>query len=123
MQAGSYALMDTAYAKLGLPFRAGPQRARPPSCRSTPDGGRCADAGLKASAWTTATRRSRARTVWFCSDEHLTFDPREHGAAPASATGCGCCPPTSTRPWRCTSGLLVDGDDVLEVWPIDLRGW
>ena len=28
VQAGSYALMDTAYAKLGLPFRPGPHRAR-----------------------------------------------------------------------------------------------
>ena len=61
IQAGSYALMDTAYAKLGLPFR--------PALLVLGDG----DLGVadgatpsptpasSRSAWTTATRRSTAR--------------------------------------------------------------
>ena len=39
-------------------------------------------AGSRRSAWTTATRRSRARPCWFCSDEHVDVLDRRRRAAP-----------------------------------------
>ena len=47
--------------------------------------------------------RGRRRTCWFVSDEHITFRTRPEHPWPW-ATGSGCCRPTSTRRWRCTSG-------------------
>ena len=61
--------------------------------------------------------------VWFLSDEHLTFKPTD----PASlAVGdrvryaVAHVDPTIAyheQLW------LVDGDEVVERWPVDLRGW
>jgi D-serine deaminase-like pyridoxal phosphate-dependent protein len=117
VQAGSYALMDTAYAKLDLPFRpalsilatvisAGPQRA-------------VADAGLKALGMDHGNPTIEGATVWFCSDEHVTFSP----PVPVG---------TRIRVWPAhvdptvayhDTMHLVDGERVVESWPIDLRGW
>jgi hypothetical protein len=60
--------------------------------------------------------------VWFCSDEHLVFNS---GLAPSgSGTACGCSRRTSTPPWRTTNPLyVVDGDEVVDRWDVDLRGW
>ena len=58
--------------------------------------------------------------VWFCSDEHVTFTP----AAARSATGSA--GPRARRPDASptTSGsTLFYGDEVVERWPVDLRGW
>jgi len=59
--------------------------------------------------------------VWFCSDEHLTFAPRERllvgeriRVVPAHVD------PTVAYHERM---VVADGDDVLETWPVDLRGW
>jgi D-serine deaminase-like pyridoxal phosphate-dependent protein len=60
-------------------------------------------------------------SVWFCSDEHLTFS-----ADPLAAVGDrvrvvpGHVDPTVAYHDRLH---LVDGEDVVEVWPVDLRGW
>ena len=56
IQAGSYALMDTAYAKLDIPFELAFTVLGTVLSRPRPD--RCVtDAGHKACRWTTATRR------------------------------------------------------------------
>jgi D-serine deaminase-like pyridoxal phosphate-dependent protein len=59
--------------------------------------------------------------VWFCSDEHLTFAPADVvrvgeriRVVPAHVD------PTVAYHERM---FVVDGDDVLESWPVDLRGW
>ena len=121
IQAGSYALMDTAYAKLGLPFRqalfvVGTVISVRPDARRRRRRSEGARHGPRQPG------ASTARDVWFCSDEHVTFAPARR--RPPSATASASCRRTSTRRWRCTStAWLVDGDDVLEPWPIDLRGW
>ena len=76
-----------------------------------------------ARAWTTATRRSTAPTVWFCSDEHTTFAPDE--PRPIAVGDRVRVLPAHVDP---TVALherlhLVDGDEVVETWPVDLRGW
>ena len=74
IQAGSYALMDTAYAKLGLPFRCALSVLATRDLRRR-RATRWPTAGSRRSAWTTATPRSTGAKVWFCSDEHVTFAP------------------------------------------------
>jgi D-threonine aldolase len=98
IQAGSYALMDTAYAKLELPFR----RALfvQATVLSVSEGYAVADCGLKSLGMDHGNPAVDGAAVWFCSDEHLTF-------APASGSGCG--RPTWTRPWPTTSGCTSPG--------------
>ena len=62
-------------------------------------------------------------SVWFCSDEHTTFSP-VHDAAFAVGDLVRALPahvdPTVALHERLH---LVDGDEVLETWDVDLRGW
>jgi D-serine deaminase-like pyridoxal phosphate-dependent protein len=65
-----------------------------------------------------------SHSVWFCSDEHVTFaaDP---GTEPARVGDRVLVVPAHVDP---TVALhermhLVRGDEVLDTWPVDLRGW
>jgi D-serine deaminase-like pyridoxal phosphate-dependent protein len=71
IQAGSYALMDTAYAKLGLPFRQALFVLA--TVISVAPAFAVADAGLKALGMDHGNPAIDAAKVWFCSDEHVTF--------------------------------------------------
>src|ERR1700680_901456 len=73
IQAGSYVLMDTAYAKLGLPFHnALTVLATVISVNQA--GWAVADCGLKALGMDHGNpAMADGSTVWFCSDEHITF--------------------------------------------------
>ncbi len=119
IQAGSYALMDTAYAKLGLPFR----QALFVWARviSVSSGYAVADAGLKALGMDHGNPAIDGAKVWFCSDEHITF-ARE----PAPAVG------DRIRVWPAHVDptvayheriRLAHGDEIVDELPIDLRGW
>jgi D-serine deaminase-like pyridoxal phosphate-dependent protein len=117
IQAGSYALMDTAYGKLGLPF--GQALFVLATVISSSKEWSVADAGLKAFGMDHGNPGLESATVWFCSDEHTTFsDPRPVGErvkfAPAHID------PTMAYHER---AYVVAGDDIVDVWPIDLRGW
>jgi D-serine deaminase-like pyridoxal phosphate-dependent protein len=128
IQAGSYALMDTAYGAVGLPFRqaltvlATVVSAAPASSEIQPPWV-VADVGLKSLGMDHGNPSIPGSTVWFCSDEHTTFAPDEPRSIavgnlvrvlPAHVD------PTVALHERMH---LVDGDDVLESWPVDLRGW
>jgi D-serine deaminase-like pyridoxal phosphate-dependent protein len=117
IQAGSYALMDTAYGKLGLPF--GQALFVLGTVISTSPEWSVADAGLKAFGMDHGNPDLEDATVWFCSDEHTTFsDPRPVGDkvrfAPAHID------PTMAYHER---AYVCSGDEVVDVWPIDMRGW
>jgi D-serine deaminase-like pyridoxal phosphate-dependent protein len=119
IQAGSYALMDTAYAKLGLPFR--PALFVLAVVISVSRDYAVADAGLKAFGMDHGNPSIEGARVWFCSDEHTTFAseaPLAVGARvriwPAHVD------PTVAyheRIW------VVSGEDVVGDLPVDLRGW
>lgn len=117
IQAGSYALMDTAYGRLGLPFQQAAFVLA--SVISSSPGWAVGDAGLKAFGMDHGNPSLLAGAVQFCSDEHVTFKPPR---------------PLGERAWlipahidptmACHERLyLFSGDDVVDVWPIDLRGW
>jgi D-serine deaminase-like pyridoxal phosphate-dependent protein len=119
IQAGSYALMDTAYSALELPFR--PALSLLARVISVAPAYAVADCGLKALGMDHGNPTIEGAKVWFCSDEHVTFAPEAKVAvgelirvAPAHVD------PTLAYHERLH---LVAGDDVLDTWEIDLRGW
>jgi len=119
IQAGSYVLMDTAYGKLGLPFRLGLSVLA--TVISVSPAYAVADAGLKALGMDHGNPAIDGAKVWFCSDEHLTFapdDPTQVGERirvwPAHID------PTFAYHERLH---LVSGERVVDIWAIDLRGW
>src|SRR5207248_10764612 len=75
IQAGSYVLMDTAYAKLELPFRNA--LSVDATGISVSPGWAVADCGLKALGMDHGNPAIPDASVFFCSDEHVTFRPGE----------------------------------------------
>jgi D-serine deaminase-like pyridoxal phosphate-dependent protein len=119
IQAGSYALMDTAYAELGLPFRLALHVEA--TVISVSRGWAVADCGLKALAMDHGNPTIEGSEVWFCSDEHVTFAP----GAPIKVGDRIRVTPAHVDPTVALhqSMFVVDGEDVLETWSVDLRGW
>jgi D-serine deaminase-like pyridoxal phosphate-dependent protein len=119
IQAGSYALMDTAYAKLGLPFARA--LAVLATVVSVSAGHAVADCGLKALGMDHGNPSLDGATVLFCSDEHVTFVPD----APVRVGERIRVWPAHVDPTVAYHESLhvVDGEQVLESWPVDLRGW
>lgn len=138
MQAGSYALMDTAYAAAGVGYRQAlhvlgtvisTSAARPDMPAYA-----VADVGLKAlgmdhgnptiAGAPGTSGATGGGQVWFCSDEHVTFAVDE-GGEPARVGDHVLVVPAHIDP---TVALhermhLVRDGEVLDTWPVDLRGW
>jgi D-serine deaminase-like pyridoxal phosphate-dependent protein len=119
IQAGSYALMDTAYAKLGLPFEQALSVLA--TVISVSRDWAVADCGLKALGMDHGDPTVEGAQVWFCSDEHLVFAPE----IPVRVGDRVHVLPAHVDPTVAYHEHLhlVDGDDVIESWPVDLRGW
>jgi D-threonine aldolase len=122
IQAGSYTLMDTQYDELGLPFdKALSVLATVISVNTK--GWIVADAGLKAFGMDHGNPSWDHGDVLFCSDEHVTLSPFELADW---AVG------DRVRLWPAhvdpTVALhermwVVDGETVIDQWPVDLRNW
>ncbi len=119
IQAGSYALMDTAYAKLGLPFEHALSVLA--TVISVSKEWTVADCGLKALGMDHGNPSVEGAEVWFCSDEHLTFAAER----PLRVGDRIRVLPAHVDPTVAYHEHLhvVDGDEVLDRWEIDLRGW
>ena len=119
IQAGSYALMDTAYGKLGLPFTQALSILS--TVISVSAGWTVADCGLKALGMDHGNPSVEGADVWFCSDEHLTFTP----ASPLRVGDRVRVLPAHVDPTVAyhDSFFVVDGDEVVDRWDVDLRGW
>jgi len=124
IQAGSYALMDTAYARLGLPFALALSVWA--TVVSVAPRWAVADCGLKSLGMDHGNPSVDGAAVWFCSDEHVTFAPDPDG--PLAGVRAG----DRVRVWPAhvdpTMAMhervhVVDGEDVVDTWPVDLRGW
>lgn len=120
IQAGSYALMDTAYAKLDIPFRQALHVLA--TVISVSANHAVADCGLKALGMDHGNpEMDGGHQVWFVADEHITFGP-----ASVVSTGDRVrvlpahCDPTVAYHERMH---LVRDDEVIDVWEVDLRGW
>lgn len=125
VQAGSYALMDTYYARMGTPFEQ--------ACfvigtvvSATPRFA-VADVGLKAMGMDHGnpmleTLDGQGADVWFLSDEHITFVPHAGVAAVGDRVRVI---PAHIDPTMAMHEVawLARGHEVIDRWPIDLRGW
>ena len=119
VQAGTYALMDTYYGGRGHPFRQ--------ACFvlatviASNDDYAVADAGLKTQGMDHGNPSIDGATVRFLSDEHITFSP----AARLPVGDRVKVIPAHIDPTMAMHEVawLVRGDEVVDRWPIDLRGW
>lgn len=119
VQAGTYALMDTYYGGRGHPFRQ--------ACFvlatviASNDEYAVADAGLKTQGMDHGNPSIDGAMVRFLSDEHITFSPSARLAVGARVKVI----PAHIDPTMAMHEVawLVRGDEVLDRWPIDLRGW
>ena len=123
IQAGSYALMDTAYQQLELPFT----RALAVVATVVHTSGRyaVADCGLKALGMDHGNPVLDDATVWFCSDEHITFAPeRTVRAGDRVLVWPAHVDPTVAYHERMH---IADGPGLdaalIDTWAVDLRGW
>jgi D-serine deaminase-like pyridoxal phosphate-dependent protein len=119
IQAGSYALMDTQFAPMAPAFR--PALSVLATVVSVSPGYAVADCGLKALGMDHGNPSIDHATVWFCSDEHVTFAPR----SPVRVGDRVRVWPSHIDPTVAYHERLhlVRGDEVVDVWEVDLRGW
>ena len=143
LQAGSFTLLDTAYAALGLPFRPGLSVLGTVISTNATTGFAVADVGLKALGMDHGKPEVDGSFVWFCSDEHLTFGPPRGTSFADWGVTVGDrvsvwpahIDPTISQHERMhviegstasseTARVVPDPDAaIIEVWPVDLRNW
>jgi D-threonine aldolase len=128
IQAGSYALMDTAYGAVeDLPFEQALSVLGTVISTTQPADGipgwAVVDVGLKSLGMDHGNPTIPGGAVWFCSDEHTTWQPEPYESVrlgdrvrvlPAHVD------PTVTlheQMW------VVDGDEIVDELAVDLRGW
>jgi D-serine deaminase-like pyridoxal phosphate-dependent protein len=123
IQAGSYCLMDTEYLPHAPAFRSAL------SLWTTvisvhPQGWGVLDAGLKALGMDHGNPTVLdAGDCWFVSDEHITFGTKAE--RPVAVGDRVRVLPAHVDPTVALHErmLVVEGDEVVEVWDVDLRGW
>jgi D-serine deaminase-like pyridoxal phosphate-dependent protein len=124
VQCGSYALMDTYYARLGLPFRQA-LAVWATVISASPKWMVC-DVGLKSLGMDHGDPSIDGAKVWFCSDEHTTFAPDAEGPLAGLRVGDHVrVLPAHVDPTMALHDRLhiTRGDEIIDTWAIDLRGW
>lgn len=120
VQAGSYVLMDSQYGELDTPFTQAFWVLG--SVISGNDNWQVADAGLKAMSLDHGNPSVDGADVLFVSDEHITVIGDGH--APKVGDRIRITPshidPTIALHERM---YVLRDDEVIDEWPIDLRGW
>jgi D-serine deaminase-like pyridoxal phosphate-dependent protein len=123
IQAGSYALMDTAYAELGLPFRHALRIVATVIHANAKWS--VADCGLKALGMDHGNPTIPGARVLFCSDEHVTFSPE----VPPAVGDRVLVSPAHVDPtvayheaYNLADGPGIDAE-IVDRWALDLCGW
>lgn len=123
IQAGSFLLMDTQYATLEVPFQIALSVVATVVSVSS-KGWFVVDAGLKAFGMDHGNPSYPEGELAFCSDEHSTLKPADSQPLPAVGDRVRLLPahvdPTVAKHEQY---WVVDGDTVVDRWPIDLRHW
>jgi D-serine deaminase-like pyridoxal phosphate-dependent protein len=125
IQAGSYVLMDTAYAKFGLPFEQafwvqGTVVSRPSETRVTAD---CGHKSCTMDHGVPDVKGIEGATVMFLADEHAMITvPAESTLGPGDPIALW---PSHIDPTINLHDVfyVVDGGQVVDVWPIEARGY
>jgi D-serine deaminase-like pyridoxal phosphate-dependent protein len=113
--------MDTTYGKLDIPFRQALSLLSTVISVSA-SGYAVANSGLKSLGMDHGNPEMEdGHSVWLVSDEHITFGPAE----PVSVGDLVRVKPAHVDPTVAYHERMhvVRGDDVLETWAVDLRGW
>lgn len=120
IQAGSYCLMDSAYAELALPFR----RALTvlATVISVSPRHAVADCGLKALGMDHGPSSIDGARVLFFSDEHVTFRPGDEGVRVGDRIQVVPAHVDPTVAYHEAIHVVRDGA-VIDTWPVDMRGW
>jgi D-serine deaminase-like pyridoxal phosphate-dependent protein len=124
IQAGSYVLMDTHYGRLGLPFVQALHLECTVISVNRTGGWIVLDGGLKALGMDhgdPSVDHDDLR-VQFCSDEHTTVSGDIDGVAVGDRVRLV---PAHIDPTIARHELLwvLDGDEVVDRWNVDLRHW
>lgn len=131
VQAGSYALMDSAYAKLGLPFEQALWLLGSVISTSR-QGWAVANIGLKSHGMDHGDPLLPSRPVWFLSDEHAVFANDAATGSSGDVVRVGdrvSFIPAHVDPTVAMHEQLWlvegtgDDDRVLARWPVDMRNW
>jgi D-serine deaminase-like pyridoxal phosphate-dependent protein len=123
VQAGSYALMDTQYGQLGSPFAQAMWVVG--TVISANGSWSVCDVGLKSLGMDHGNPSIEGHSVWFCSDEHITFSPNEGTPQPKVGERVFVTP-AHIDPTMAMHDVAYVADtygNVLGTWPVDLRGW
>ncbi len=131
LQAGSYTLMDTAYAALDLPFRRAAWILGTVISTNPVAGYAVADVGLKSLGMDHGNPSVDNARVWFCSDEHLTFGPpkgmsfAEWGVRVGDRIDVWPAHIDPTIALHTVMHVVASpaATEILDAWPIDLRNW
>ena len=118
IQAGTYVLMDTTFDG-HVPFEIAINIVATVISVS-PGRYAVADAGLKSLAMDHGNPSIAGADVWLCSDEHVTFAGLDVAPGDRVRVIPAHLDPTVAKHDRM---WVVDGDEVVDEWPVDLRGW
>ena len=131
VQAGSYALMDSHYGALELPFVQALYVVG--TVISVSDSWAVIDVGLKSLGMDHGNPTIEGASVWFCSDEHITFSMKDGRPLPVVGSRV-LVQPAHIDPTIALHEVMhvvdqiktdetgTDGQ-VIDTWPINLRHW
>jgi D-serine deaminase-like pyridoxal phosphate-dependent protein len=121
IQAGSYCLLDADYARLDAPFEIALTLLTTVISRNA-KGWAVVDGGLKALGMDHGPPTWPDGDLFFCSDEHTTLADPDGRLRVGDRVRLqpGHLDPTVARHRRM---WVVDGDTVVDCWPVDLRHW
>jgi D-serine deaminase-like pyridoxal phosphate-dependent protein len=123
VQAGSYALMDSHYGALELPFVQALYVVG--TVISVSDSWAVIDVGLKSLGMDHGNPTIDGASVWFCSDEHITFSMKDGRPLPGIGNRV-LVRPAHIDPTIALHEVMQVVDQigtVIGAWPVDLRHW
>lgn len=123
VQAGSYALMDSHYGALELPFVQALYVVG--TVISVSDSWAVIDVGLKSLGMDHGNPTIEGASVWFCSDEHITFSMKDGRPLPGIGNRV-LVRPAHIDPTIALHEVMHVVDQigtVIDAWPVDLRHW
>ena len=131
VQAGSYALMDSHYGALELPFQQALYVVG--TVISVSDGWAVIDVGLKSLGMDHGNPTIDGASVWFCSDEHITFSMKDGRPLPGIGDRV-LVQPAHIDPTIALHEVMHIVDQieigekgiagtVIDTWPVNLRHW
>ena len=123
VQAGSYALMDSHYGALELPFVQALFVVG--TVISVSDSWAVIDVGLKSLGMDHGNPTIEGASVWFCSDEHITFSMKDDRPLPGIGNRV-LVRPAHIDPTIALHEVMHVVDQigtVIDAWPVNLRHW